>query len=379
MSKVPFRLLGRTALALCALAVMSAAGAASQRTFVASYGSDASATCSLAAPCRAFAAAIAQTNPGGEVIVLDSAGYGPVTITKAVSIIAPAGVYAGVSVATGDGIVVNAGATDVVKLRGLRLNGTGGANGIVATAVGLLDVADVEVSGFTNRGLDFAAPGGMLLVADSAFTGNGGDGLHVESASTRALATLVRSRFDRNVNGAVIGANARAAITESSASYNSSNGMFVKGGSTANIGDCTIASNDAGAYGITVRESGTSASIVRCKVAGGAYGVYVADPGAKAAVADSTVTSSTAAGIAAGIGAQVTAERCTVSASLHGFVSGTTGSIIYVSNSTVVDNTTDAFYLYQPDSLVYSRNNNTVRGNGATSTGPGTFTTFPAQ
>ena len=379
MSKVPFRRLAPAALALCALAVASAADAASQRTFVASYGSDASAACSLALPCRAFAAAIAQTNPGGEVIVLDSAGYGPVTITKAVSIIAPAGVYAGVSVATGDGIVVNAGAADVVKLRGLRLNGTGGANGIVATAVGLLDIADVEVGGFTGRGLDFAAPGGQLLVADSAFTGSGGDGLHVESASTRALATLVRSRFDRNVNGVVIGANARAAITESSASYNSANGMFVKGGSTANIGDCTIASNDAGAYGITVRESGTSANIVRCKVAGGAYGVYVADPGAKAAVTDSTVTSSTAGGISAGIGAQVTAERCTVSASLHGFVSGVTGSVIYVSNSTVVDNTTDAFYLYQPDSLVYSRNNNTVRGNGATSTGPGTFTTFPAQ
>ena len=61
MSKVPFRRLAPAALALCALAVASAADAASQRTFVASYGSDASAACSLALPCRAFAAAIAQT------------------------------------------------------------------------------------------------------------------------------------------------------------------------------------------------------------------------------------------------------------------------------------------------------------------------------
>ena len=159
MNKLHVNRLALPALALCALAVASAADAASQRTFVASYGSDASAACSLALPCRAFAAAIAQTNPGGEVIVLDSAGYGPVTITKAVSIVAPAGVYAGVSVATGDGIVVNAGAADVVKLRGLRLNGTGGANGTVATADSGRDIGDDEVDGFAGRGLDFAAPG----------------------------------------------------------------------------------------------------------------------------------------------------------------------------------------------------------------------------
>ena len=43
----------------------------------------------------------AKRHPAEQVIVLDSAGYGPVTITQAVSIIAPAGVYAGVSVSRG--------------------------------------------------------------------------------------------------------------------------------------------------------------------------------------------------------------------------------------------------------------------------------------
>ena len=78
---------------------------AAQRTFVASFGSD-SAACALAAPCRGFAAAILKTDPGGEVIVLDSAGYGPVTIAKSVAIVAPPGIYAGVSALTGDGIVI---------------------------------------------------------------------------------------------------------------------------------------------------------------------------------------------------------------------------------------------------------------------------------
>ena len=59
------------------LFLFSATGAATtaQRTFVASTGNDAN-PCSIAAPCRGFARAITQTSAGGEVIVLDSAGYG---------------------------------------------------------------------------------------------------------------------------------------------------------------------------------------------------------------------------------------------------------------------------------------------------------------
>jgi hypothetical protein len=45
--------------------------ATAQRTFVASYGSDAN-PCSMGQPCRTFAAAIAQA--GGDAVALDSAG-----------------------------------------------------------------------------------------------------------------------------------------------------------------------------------------------------------------------------------------------------------------------------------------------------------------
>ena len=51
------------------------ASAGGQRTFVASTGDDGD-PCSLSLPCRSFAAAILQTNAGGEVVVLDSGGYG---------------------------------------------------------------------------------------------------------------------------------------------------------------------------------------------------------------------------------------------------------------------------------------------------------------
>ena len=61
---------------------------AAQRTFVASNGVDTN-PCTVTLPCRGFTAALLLTNAGGEIIVLDSAGYGSVTINKAVSIIAP--------------------------------------------------------------------------------------------------------------------------------------------------------------------------------------------------------------------------------------------------------------------------------------------------
>jgi hypothetical protein len=67
------------------------ANATAQRTFVASTGNDANNAfnCSIVKPCRGFAAAVGVTASGGEVIVLDSAGYGAVMITQSVSIIAP--------------------------------------------------------------------------------------------------------------------------------------------------------------------------------------------------------------------------------------------------------------------------------------------------
>src|ERR1700704_3412714 len=104
---------GSIAFALSAIVTQDAAAAA-QRTFVASNGSDAN-TCSIAMPCRSFAAAILQTISGGEVIVLNSAGDGSVTVAQSVSIISPPGVYAGVSAFAGDnGVIVVAGASDRV-------------------------------------------------------------------------------------------------------------------------------------------------------------------------------------------------------------------------------------------------------------------------
>jgi hypothetical protein len=79
------------------------------------------------------------------VIVLDSAGYGPVAITKSVSLVAPPGVYAGISVFAGDGIDINVGSSDTIILRGLTVNNQGSTgSGIVFNTAGSRRSIDLD-------------------------------------------------------------------------------------------------------------------------------------------------------------------------------------------------------------------------------------------
>src|SRR5713226_6110355 len=73
------------------------------RTFVSGFGDDTN-PCSRTAPCRTFSAAIARTIAGGEVDVLDAAGYGAgLTINKSI-IIDGTPVKAGILASGTDGI-----------------------------------------------------------------------------------------------------------------------------------------------------------------------------------------------------------------------------------------------------------------------------------
>ena len=100
------------------------------RTWVSGVGDDAN-PCSRTAPCKTFAGAISKTAAGGEIDALDPAGFGALTITKAITIDGGGGIVASVLVSGTNGIVVQAGANDVVTLRNLMFNGiSSGLNGI---------------------------------------------------------------------------------------------------------------------------------------------------------------------------------------------------------------------------------------------------------
>src|SRR5262245_40472316 len=107
------------AAALLALGLIPASAQAqgATRVFVAAQGSDGN-PCSFAAPCRTFQHAHDTVAAGGEIDVLDPAGYGAVTITKSISIQGHG--FSGISAPNlGNGIFVSATAADDVSLNGL--------------------------------------------------------------------------------------------------------------------------------------------------------------------------------------------------------------------------------------------------------------------
>lgn len=192
-------------LASAALTVGAAESAASI-TYVATYGSDAN-PCSLAVPCRSFAGALAQTSDGGQIVVLDSGGYGPVQIDKSVSIIAPEGVYAGISVFTGVGVTITVPAE--VRLVGLNIVGFGslGESGVHVAAGGPVSIERSTISGFGGGGSaiiydDF--PGSLRIVRSTLHSNTAG------AVNTTVDIVIDHSRF---IEGGLSGMH--AGITDS--------------------------------------------------------------------------------------------------------------------------------------------------------------------
>src|SRR6476660_7530891 len=154
------------------------AGAQASRTWVSGVGDDVN-PCSRTAPCKTFAGAISKTAAGGEIDALDPAGYGAVTITKAITIDGGGGQVASVLVSGTNGIVVQAGPSDMVILRNLRINGIGtGINGIRWLSGRNLTVENCDIFGFTNNGIDIATAGGKALILNTVSLNNGGNGIN---------------------------------------------------------------------------------------------------------------------------------------------------------------------------------------------------------
>src|SRR5262247_3120535 len=122
------------------------------RTWVSGVGDDAN-PCSRTAPCKTFAGAISKTAAGGEIDALDPAGFGGVTITKAITIDGGGGQVASILVSGTNGIVVSAGVNDNVVIRNLSINGingtpSGGLNGIRFLAGKSLRIENCNINGF---------------------------------------------------------------------------------------------------------------------------------------------------------------------------------------------------------------------------------------
>jgi hypothetical protein len=302
------------------VAALGSVSSAQVRTFVASTGSDAN-PCSRTAPCRTLQAAADSAAPGGEVVALDSAGFGSnVSIAKSISIVAAPGVYAGITVFSGDGVDINAGPTDTVVLRGITVVNQGSAgSGIVLNAAGILHVENCVVNGFSG-GIGIIQNGGRLEVKDSIMRGNF-EGILVLAGLT---ATIDQVRLEGGQLG--LSAGGKVVVRNSLASGNGGPGFNVGFFAQLNLENCVASNNNVGVFAQGSNAGASTVHIENCLMSNNNFGVQAVAIGAGTVtvkISNSTVTDN-----GTGLSADVRA-------------SGGMASILSRGNNTVEDNTTN--------------------------------------
>ncbi len=246
------------ALLVCSIAYTSSAQAQGVLRFVASTGSDAN-DCLRPTPCRSINRGVQSAPAGAELIILDTAGYGPtVTVNKSITITAPSGVAATIATPSGDSITITAG--DVV-LRGLVLIGQGtGDDGIFFQAGSSLSVENCTINGFTNAGINAISVGAALFVKDTTIRNGGLDGISLGSG----LATIDNTRLERNGPGAggyglFARGNSRVTVRNTVAANNGS-GFVAEDTAVLNAENCVATNNTAAGFRVG---GGTGASTMR--------------------------------------------------------------------------------------------------------------------
>lgn len=160
------------ALALAGAAVaMTAPPAAAQatRTWVSGVGDDAN-PCSRTAPCKTFAGAISKTATGGVINAMDDAGYGAVTITKAITIDGGGHIASALAIGT-NGININAPTNAQVVLRDIDVTGSNPAEGTCGgvNGVNILSAASVRLDGVTISGFATAVNAPLTFSSADVF------------------------------------------------------------------------------------------------------------------------------------------------------------------------------------------------------------------
>jgi len=276
------------------IAAASPAFGLANRVFVsARSGNNANACDNINTPCQTFAGAVTQLFPNGEVIVLDSGGYGAVTITQGVTIEAPAGVTAFIHPPAGDAITVSAGLSDKVTLRGLTLNV--GTSGITVNSVGTLNVENCFITGFFDGILIHSA--GRLNVKGTDITG-GGRGINLSGSTGFTQASIDHCHLDGNSFGFVAQTSSPGSST-TTATYSTANhnitgwvcGSLTTGKDVLNLEFCTGADNITDGLD---SNSATALSVVRysnCVFANnGTFGVAQGGSGTVETRGNNTIT-----------------------------------------------------------------------------------------
>jgi len=208
--------------------------------------------CSRTAPCKTFAGAISKTAAGGEINCLDSAGYGTVTITKAMTIYCE-GVVGSILASGTNGVNINAAATDHIVLRGLDIEGAGtgvkGVNILQAASVVIEHCFIRDFNGASGTGI-FSNPSNfnsMLMIRDSVISHNGaaaaGAGISINTNGGSSRVLINNTAIHNNFVGVNVLGSANVQVNNSNISENLSTGLALSGAAGVRIGRSVIVNN----------------------------------------------------------------------------------------------------------------------------------------
>jgi hypothetical protein len=275
---------------LVAVVFACATPAQAQRVFVSATGSDGN-SCTFASPCRTFQHAHNTTAAGGEIDVLDPAGYGPLTITKSISIQGHG--FSGITVAPGaNGITINAGSSDAITLNGLLIDGAGaGYNGVVFNSGGNLTVTNCLAQNFPFFGGNFFTSGNGIAILPTAGTvkfaitnttvsNNGTAGILYAALSGTPGVTGVIDHVEATANNdgiSIQGAGGsqlqEVAISNSTASNNGAGIQLVSAGTEiVSIDNVTVTGNSE--IGIQAAGANIVALLSRSVIQGNSIGIW---------------------------------------------------------------------------------------------------------
>jgi hypothetical protein len=310
-----------TALAVIAFTVLasSSANAQATRTWVSGVGDDVN-PCSRTAPCKTYAGAISKTAVNGEISTLDPGGFGAVTITKSITIEGTQGQGYGSILHSGTvGVSINydsfsgeALTQRSVRLRNLNINGSGGSGGSASSGSRAIRI----IGGANSAGSEVFVEDCIL---DGSFASGTGRGIE-DNRSSGGFLSVSRTTI-RNMGGSGISTlttNAGLKIVVNDSQFlNCANGIAV---------------------GSNVKVAVYNSNISGCSGAG----LFVEDTDGAAVTTVMDV------------------DHCVVSHNGTGFNASTGGSMIRVSNTTAVGNTTLA--TQAGGGLVQSYGNNQAGG-----------------
>jgi hypothetical protein len=270
---------------------MPAQAQTASRAWVSGKGTDAAGCGAVTAPCRtpqyAFTNIVAA---GGEIDILDPAGYGDITITHAISIfndgVGTAGMLAPPG---GTAITINAGSSDAIQLRGLTIEGSGtGYNGIVFNSGASLTVTNCVAQNFVyvtaNTGMGIliqpSAGSTSFVVSNTIVSNNANVGIYYivppgGTPSTNGIIDhVVATNNVAGIRVTTVGASVTTLAISNSIASNNFDGIQLNatsGSLTVSIDNTSVNGNTN--YGI---QAGSAATVFlgRSVITGNGTGVY---------------------------------------------------------------------------------------------------------